>query len=207
MAEGDNFRKAMSAIVAEKEELGRRLIAEGESIAAERKKITAELAARTREVADLQAELRDRHAESGENAGRVAAAETALEQAHLAAAELGERHRAAMGEIAGRLAALEEDYAALRHENTELRRVGGPEWESEREETRRLRERLNDIAAGVMRLGESRSPEPAAGVEAIPPEPEADTPAPAAVLPAEPADAPNTLAERIRALQHAGARH
>ena len=82
------------------------------------------------------------------------------------------------------------------------------EWESEREETRRLRERLNDIAAGVTRLGEPRSPEPDGAVEAIPPAPESDTPAPAAALPAEPpAEVPNTLAERIRALQHAGARH
>jgi hypothetical protein len=121
----------------------------------------------------------------------------------MAAAELGERHRAAMGEIAGRLAALEEDYAALRRENSELRRVGGPEWESEREETRRLRERLNDIAAGVMRLGEPRSQDNAPEPEAALPEPEA----PPAPLPAEPAEVPNTLAERIRALQHAGARH
>ncbi|MEJ0097365.1 MAG: hypothetical protein WDM84_04755 [Bauldia sp.] len=57
--------------------------------------------------------------------------------------------------LAVRIASLEGDYAALRAENAELQRVAGAEWESEREENRRLRERLSEIAAGVVRLTQS----------------------------------------------------
>jgi chromosome segregation ATPase len=112
------------------------------------------------------------------------------------------------GELALRLAALEDDLDALRAENAELRRVAGAEWESDREEGRRLRERLGEIAAGVVRLTQSLE---GIGGSA------SDAASPATPTPLAPVQRPTlapvggetgdaTLAERLRALQHA-ARH
>ena len=95
-------------------------------------------------------------------------------------------------DLALRLAAMEDDYAALRAENTELRRVAGAEWESEREENRRLRERLNEMAANVVRLTQAMAAEaPAAS---------------ASTSPAEGGES-GSLADRLRAVQRAGTRH
>src|SRR5690606_25623119 len=69
-----------------------------------------------------------------------------------------ERHRAEIFAITRRLTALEADHAALLSENAELRRVGGPEWESEREENRRLGERLHEIALSVGRIAQPHAP-------------------------------------------------
>lgn len=119
---------------------------------------------------------------------------------------------------------LENEYALLKAENGELRRVSGAEWEHERLENSRLRERLGAIASDVVRLTQTPRAPAAHAVE------EANgagngngngaahkpAPAPAArplrapgeVVPAgEASPAGKTLAERIRALQHSAARH
>jgi len=53
------------------------------------------------------------------------------------------------------VAALQEAHDRLAAENAELRRMSGDEWEAERMENARLRERLNDIAGDVARLTRS----------------------------------------------------
>jgi chromosome segregation ATPase len=114
-------------------------------------------------------------------------------------------------ELTQRMTVLEDDLAALRAENAELRRVAGAEWESEREESRRLRDRLNEIAAGVVRLTQSLDAN--GGTPAIEEEETAARPIPLAPAPRPSQGSPSsdtgeaTLAERLRALQHAGARH
>ena len=124
-------------------------------------------------------------------------------------------------ELAARFSSLEDDFALLRAENAELRRVSGAEWENERLENSRLRERLAAIAADVVRQtqanraaphateegngagngnGVARKPAPATSVRPVRP--------PAEVTPVgEASPAGKTLAERIRALQHSAARH
>ncbi|MCB1495012.1 MAG: hypothetical protein KDJ86_04440, partial [Bauldia sp.] len=131
-------------------------------------------------------------------------------------------------ELASRLAALEEDHANLRAENAELRRTAGAEWEEERAADQRLRERLSELASNVVRLArntESGSPGPSVpappvraensngehagnGIErtGMPDDearqPDARPKPPEAARPL----AGRSLAERIRALQHAPAR-
>ena len=118
---------------------------------------------------------------------------------------------AEQAELALRFAALEDDYAALRAENTELRRVAGAEWESDREENRRLRERLNEIAAGVVCLTQSMTNDPEAASASDENgdhrNPDAPIALPAGPRPATGEAGEGTLAERLRALQRAGARH
>jgi hypothetical protein len=53
------------------------------------------------------------------------------------------------------IAALHETILLLRAENTELRRLTGAEWESERQDNLRLRERLGEIATIVVRMSET----------------------------------------------------
>jgi hypothetical protein len=123
--------------------------------------------------------------------------------------------------MAARLAALEGDAEKLRAENAELRRVGGSEWESDRAEQARLRERLAAVAAEVVRMGQTIAAGKSDGMQRI----EDGTGAPRKLpLPRPPALRPSgepkliskdgaprsearTLADRIRALQHSTARH
>jgi chromosome segregation ATPase len=121
-------------------------------------------------------------------------------------------------ELAARFAVLEDDYTLLKVENAELRQVSGAEWENERLENARLRDRLTAIAADVVRL--TQAPH-AAGLHAVEDgngaggngNGAARKPAPrparaaADVAAAEVSPAGKTLAERIRALQHSAARH
>jgi chromosome segregation ATPase len=184
------------------------LVADVENVRADRNRLAAELAARNAEAERLAAELEEANRLRDELLGGVGGAAAIASsggdnlQKALSAAETEK------GELAARLTALEQDLEVLRTENAELRRVAGAEWESEREDSRRLRERLNEIAAGVVRLTQNlgangNSQAQPDGVAR--PIPLASVQRPAAVpTAAEPNE--NTLAERLNALQHA-ARH
>lgn len=177
----------------------------------ERDRLSASLAAEQQVAEELGDGLTDDAARIGKLQKELRETERALQEARvqLGIAEPGvgdnvtkaiaatEAERDALN---ARLIQMEEAIADLRAENADLRRVAGPEWESEREETRRLRERLGEIASAVARMSGGPAPSPAA-IEA---------PATIALAPASrsPADEEGrTLAERVRALQHAGARH
>jgi chromosome segregation ATPase len=132
--------------------------------------------------------------------------------------------------LQGRVLALEDEHAALRGENAELRRISGAEWENEREENARLRDRLTLIAADVVRWtqnsggggggvasahvaeemngsGNGNGAGPRKLPAPRPSRPPAETPAVASdEVTARPIEG-KTLAERIRALQHSAARH
>lgn len=169
------------------------LAEESARIAADRDRLVSELAERVREVAALTARMG-----SAGQADDIVADGDNLRKA-LAAAE------AEKEELVRRVAMLEGSVEALRGENTELQRIAGADWESERDENRRLRERLNEIAASVEQLARSGE----ANTDAAP-EPPRGTPA-AVPLPARPPhageieDGDAAAAERPRAV-HA-ARH
>jgi chromosome segregation ATPase len=125
-------------------------------------------------------------------------------------------------ELLERLSALEDEFAVVKAENDELRRVAGADWENERLENSRLRDRLGAIAADVVRLtqpprgpavhaleegngagnGNGTTHKPLATPAARPLRTAAEVAAAGEVSPAG-----KTLAERIRALQHSAARH
>ena len=213
--------KALEREIAEKHTTRAHLADEIEAIKDERTALAGELAARGGQIAELNARVRAETTRQEDLAARLQASVAALDAAQRATAALNEHHHAdatAEGDnvrkalaatesekasLTLRVAALEDDYAALRAENTELRRVAGAEWESEREENRRLRERLNEIAMGVVRLTQSMEsgapPEaPHTGPTEVAPPPLAET---------EPDEGRTTLADRLRAVQRAGTRH
>jgi predicted nucleic acid-binding Zn-ribbon protein len=212
--------KALEKEIAEEHAPRARLASEIEGIKAERAALAGELAARGGQIAELNARVQAETARQEDLTARLQASAATLDAAQRATAALGERHQAdAMAEgdnfrkamaatesekasMALRVAALEDDYAALRTENTELRRVAGAEWESEREENRRLRERLNEIAMGVVRLTQSLD----SGTPAPTPhnDPAEATPS---VAVTEPDESGTTLADRLRAVQRARTRH
>lgn len=107
-----------------------------ETVTAERDQLLTELEEAARQIAAHAFD--DTSAPEGDNL-RKALAATEAEKAALAA----------------RLAGLEGQIGALIAENEELRRTTGPGSDADREENRRLRERLAEIAAGVARLGQS----------------------------------------------------
>jgi hypothetical protein len=123
--------------------------------------------------------------------------------------------------LADRVMRLEEETEHLRAENAELRGVAGPGWEAERLENGRLREKLAAIAADVVRMAQAASGTPAngappAGAAANDAEEPNGAPHPRPAMRAVESDEPSpqprpvagkSLAERIRALQHAGSRH
>ncbi len=224
--------QAREAIVAELAgEVQRREALAGEiaRLEDERSARMAEMARGAAEVERLQAEIAATAVVRRGVEDRLALAETALAEARAeltalrAAAAEATSTRAASEEsgIAARLAAIESDREALRAENAELRRVGGPAWEAEQAENARLRERLIAVAADVVHLTQAM-----AAVRADSPQRVEDStgvlrklPAPRPVVPRAPAEvtslgasepAPrsetHSLAERIRALQSA-ARH
>jgi len=204
------------------------LAADIEGIKVDRARIGVELAERGTEIAELNGRLRAETTRQEDLQQRLATAEAALANAHAEASALNQRHaadvmaegdnvRKAMAateaekaELALRLAALEDDYAALRAENTELRRVAGAEWESDREENRRLRERLNEIAVGVVRLTQAMGSDPTAAPDddnghRIAEATRAATPPAAGTT--DPGEGAGSLADRLRAVQRAGTRH
>ena len=110
-----------------------------------------------------------------------------------------------------RLAALEDEYAALRAENAELHRVAGTDWETMRSENSVLRDRLAGFAAEVLRMAETKPDGPAS------PPLDGDAGAPpadwqSAAGETAPADEPEPVestppADRPRALQGIASRH
>lgn len=209
-----------SASSADRDRAGAELAAERERMTAEQKRIAALEAS----FAALQAERAGRMAEIERRATQLRAYESEIavlrrERDEAVEALAHARSETVDGDNLGkalaatetantdlqlRLSALEDDLAALRAENADLRQVSGAEWESDREENRRLRERLNEIAAGVVRLTQS--------LEAAAPSVAHDSPAEPIPMtgpraPAPPAESEGTLADRLHALQHAGARH
>jgi len=215
--------KELEREIAEERAARERLAGEIEATRAERERISGELAERSNQIAELNARIRAETTRQEELAARLHVSTAAVAAAEATTAALQERHRAdAMAEgdnfrkamvataaekesLALRVAALEDDYAALRAENTELRRVAGAEWETDREENRRLRERLNEIAMGVVRLTQSME---AGAAGAAPTTVPADVVQPAAVVgDVETDESGGTLADRLRAVQPAGTRH
>jgi chromosome segregation ATPase len=215
--------KELEHEIAEERAVRTRLAAEIDATKAERLRIADELAERARQIAELNARILAETTHREEFAARLQASEAALATAEAATAALHQHHQAdimAEGDnfrkataaaqaekenLALRVAALEDDYAALRAENTELRHVAGAEWESEREENRRLRERLAEIAMSVVRLTQYLE---TGGAPATSSDVAADAAHPAtAVEDAQADEGGNTLADRLRAVQLAGTRH
>lgn len=213
--------KALQAELASERAQREGLAAEIAQLEAERTERLRELTRRSEEVEGLKTELQ------AANEARLQAAASAV-AATPAESELpdGDNIRKAIAAtqaekdaLAAQLAALEQDQAKLRAENAELRRIAGAEWETQRAADQRLRDRLSEVASAVMRItqpGEaaiaaprlaekgngdaSKHPAPIAGKPPTEPPPRRET-----------ADAPRpvegrSLAERIRALQHAAAR-
>jgi hypothetical protein len=178
--------------------------AAAEKAAAERRALEEEVAAVSASATEARAEAMSLMVKaeadlmtSGDNTRKVIAA---LE--------------AEKAELAGRVAALEADHAQLKAENAELRHVAGPEWENERLENARLRDRLTAIAADVVRLTqppheleEGNGAGNGNGAAHKPGPRPARAPTDVVAAPAEVSPAGKTLAERIRALQHSAARH
>ncbi|MCP4383658.1 MAG: hypothetical protein GY798_19955 [Hyphomicrobiales bacterium] len=113
-----------------------------------------------------------------------------------------------------RLATTEADRDTLRAENAELRRIAGPDWDVERAADQRIRDQLSQVASTVIRMaagGESAAKGTTGqnGGDAKPsPEPP-DTKAADGPTPPKDGQQPTigqTLARRIRALQHSAAR-
>lgn len=120
------------------------IAAEIAQLEAERTERLRELTRRSEEVESLKATLQrtaDTAAEAsvvGGDGDNVSKAISALEV---------EKH-----ELAARLAALEDDHASLRAENDELRRTSGADWEAQRAEDQRIRERLTEVASTVVAM-------------------------------------------------------
>ncbi len=187
--------------------------AEIAQLEAERTDRLRELTRRSEEVDRLKAEMQRSAADTREAAGRpgegdnIGKAITALE--------------AEKGELAARLASLEDDHAALRAENAELRRTGGANWDAERAADQRLRERLSEVATTVVMMARSSEGAPPSQNAPAPKngengngngngaprqgEPEEAAPRPRPPEAARPI-AGRSLAERIRSLQHTPAR-
>ena len=202
----------------------------------------AELAENATEIAQLKTALVEAGVRRRESEEKLAASESALADAKAEVGNLAMKHEvdavaegdniqkaiaAAEAEktaLETRLIALEEEFATLRAENAELRRVAGVNWEIERAENSRLRERLAEVAGNIVKLTQAVASAPTPmphlaedangnGEHAPPPKP-----APPTVIatdgdptppppPPRPADG-RSLAERIRALQHStAARH
>jgi chromosome segregation ATPase len=159
---------AEAATMTARDALAAELGSERQRLAAETKRadgLEAGLAVLRNERTERQAELDRRASELQALRAEIAAAQVGRE---VAAVEAAAEHVAAVGgdnvqkaiaaveavgqTLATRLAAVVVELATLRAENTELRSVAGPEWESDRRENRQLRERLNEIATNVVRL-------------------------------------------------------
>ncbi len=110
--------------------------------------------------------------------------------------------------LTSQLAALQGELAALRADNNALRRSAGAARDHDSRETHDLRQRLSEIAANVVRLTQTIAADGATdgNGNAAARQPQPVAAAPVASEPA-PAGDGTTLAERLRALQHAGARH
>jgi hypothetical protein len=130
------LQAAVAATGATRDRLSRDLAAQRQSGVEREEEIRTLDAAK----AVLEAERADRMAELDRRAAELADLRAALQ-----AAEADRAQRSVLAEA----------LASLRAENTELRRASGAEWESEREQNLRLRERLNEIAGHVVQMRET----------------------------------------------------
>ncbi len=225
---------ALNATLAAERQARQALSTDMKTLEAERGRVVADLARRREEVATLNAELFAHTRRHQALERQVDEAEAALVEAKAEMASMaikGEAGTIGDGDnlnkalaatetekqaLAERLAALEEAHAALSAENTELRRVAGAEWESDRQQNERLRERLNEIATNVVRLTQTmatRYPSLVASddTKGSAPQPASPDGQPATEQPAagprgEPGQRAEggTLVERLRALQQIG---
>lgn len=192
--------------------------------------LTAELARNRAEAEDLAMRIAefeaertaDRHVGDGAPGGETLSVDGDNVAKAIAAAEAENQA------LAQRLEALEAEHASLRAQNENLHRVASSEWDIETENAL-LRERLAGVAADVLQLTRSfdeTAPDPARhaengsangsgngsgatnGPEARPQNGSPTDPA-TATRGAEstPPLESKSLAERLRALQHAAARH
>ncbi len=201
---------AYAALSLERDDLNRGIERERQNVTLREQANRASDAAR----AVLETERAERNAELERRVAEIAALR----------AEVGAL-RAERTEIA----ALQSALAALRAENAELRRIAGAEWESDRQDNLRLRERLGEIAVHVARMAETfTAPAAAAEGNGHAVAAKANGHAPAAVngngnangsatgngggrtepLPGRPdARDPRSLAHRLRSIQRTGTRH
>ena len=213
--------KALQAELASERVQRESLAAEIVQLEAERTERLRELTRRSEEVERLKTELQAAN-EARLQAAANAVAATPMESALPDGDNIRKAIAATEAEkdaLGAQLSALEQDQARLRTENAELRRIAGAEWETQRAADQRLRDRLSDVASAVMRMtqpGEpaftpraaengngdaGKHPTPIAGKPASEPPPRRET----ADAP-RPVEGGRSLAERIRALQHAAAR-
>jgi chromosome segregation ATPase len=161
-----------------------------ETMAARVAEAEAGLAKARDEIARLDARIEQQETDAGDNLRKALAAAEAEKES-----------------LATRLASIEDEVTELRAENADLRRLSGAELEADRLENERLRERLGEIALGVVRLAESAGQAPLFVADG---NGSGQAHAGSTVSETgngdEAVEAPS-LAERIRALQHAGARH
>ncbi len=213
--------KAMEAELAAARAEREKLAASVAALETERTERLRELTRRSEEIEALKAEIA-----AGRQGGGAPA-----EAAPSAAQEGGDNVRKAIEAIeaektalAARIAALEADQAGILAENAELRRLAGADLDAARAADQKIRERLAEIAASVLHMTQSSGngeAKPAlvrtetaigngngrhAGSQAAP-APAAAPRAAASPQASETERSPErSLAERIRALQHA-ARH
>lgn len=190
----------------------------------ELEQLRAELTAEARSKEDAEARLAE--AEAARIAAEAEITDLSLRIEAGPAGAIGDNVQKALASVqsekdvlAGRIIELEQEREKLSAENAELRRVAGEEWETERMETALLRERLNDIAAEVVRLTHSMDGTAQHAAELVATEgadqPDGDESKPAVTNGSgsnSEADAAEegegnrkSLAERIRALQHSAA--
>lgn len=197
--------EAMRAERAERlSELDRRA-AELKALHAERVRLVAELAV----AAGRREELEKVLAEAESTLGAAQAEITTLGAGTEGRADAGRDNLdKALAVTAAEKEALAQRLAALQEENAELRRVAGPEWESQRRENQALRDRLNEIAASVVKLTGAESPQDSGNGAKGEPADEKRTPESGASSEADQSQSTGesrSLADRLRALQHAGA--
>ncbi len=219
----EGLEASLAALRAERAERLAELDRRADEVQALKSELAAEQVGREAIVAELRQAREREDAARGEAAAM--AAELAGRSEGLAGSDNLDKAIAAIeadkAALTARLAALESDYAALVSENAELRRVAGAEWESDRQENERLRERLHEVASNVVRLTQAMASAHPALIAAddgngpnrpttSAPHPQGERPPAAAASPGEaaaPAGEGGTLGERLRALQHIGARH
>lgn len=196
--------------IARADELLKSQVAELAERAREIEHLNADIAAKATVIATIEQRLTEAAATQAETAAQVARLTLSLEEAGRRdrTSELNaivtryEEERVALDT---RVASLKEENATLRAENAELQKMAGAEWEAERTQNALLRERLNDIAAEVVRLTRSYRADGglAEGAAAAGRTPTSLPPSPTGTPSDEtgPDAGGRSLAERIRALQ------
>ena len=183
-AEGRQHAEALSRTIASLEAEARRQA----DLAAQRE---TELTAR---IAQREAELIEQHRETESKRAEASALHREIESASRSYNATIEALKAEKSLNEGALAQVREDRDRLQQEVATLKQQAESAWASERVESALLRERINDVAAEVVRLATNLEGS-ASPIQRILDQP--------ASQPARPngGERPLTLAERIRALQ------